>query len=39
MIWIDSQTLTDPAAIVWPDVVLSGDNALVIGMAGFMGIG
>ena len=35
---MDSQILTDLAAIVWLDVVLSGDNALVIGMASFMGI-
>ena len=30
---MDSQILADLAAIVWLDVVLSGDNALVIGMA------
>ncbi len=39
MIWIDSQTLTDLAAIVWLDLVLSGDNALAVGIAGFMGMG
>ena len=33
MIGMDAQVLTDLAAIVWLDVVLSGDNALVIGMA------
>jgi len=33
MIWIDAQMFADLAAIVWLDVVLSGDNALVIGMA------
>ncbi len=38
MIWMDSQILTDLAAIVWLDVVLPGDNALVTGMASFMGI-
>jgi len=31
--WVSPETLTDLAAIVWLDVVLSGDNALVIGMA------
>jgi YjbE family integral membrane protein len=31
--WMSAETLTDLAAIVWLDVVLSGDNALVIGMA------
>ncbi len=36
---MDSQILTDLAAIVWPDVVLSGGNALVIDMASFMGMG
>ena len=39
MIWIDSQILADPAAIVRLDVVLSGDNALAVGMASFMGMG
>lgn len=39
MIWMDSQILTDLAAIVWLDVVLSGDNALVIDMVSFMGMG
>ncbi len=34
-----SQILTDPAAIVRLDVVLSGDNALAVGMASFMGMG
>ncbi len=38
MIWMDSQIPTDLAAIVWLDVVLSGDNALVIDMASFMGM-
>jgi YjbE family integral membrane protein len=33
LMWISAETLTDLAAIVWLDVVLSGDNALVIGMA------
>jgi len=33
MIWMDAQVFADLAAIVWLDVVLSGDNALVIGMA------
>jgi YjbE family integral membrane protein len=33
MIWLDAQIFADLAAIVWLDVVLSGDNALVIGMA------
>jgi YjbE family integral membrane protein len=33
MIWFDAQIFADLAAIVWLDVVLSGDNALVIGMA------
>ena len=33
MMGIDAQLLTDLAAIIWLDVVLSGDNALVIGMA------
>lgn len=36
---MDSQILTDLAAIVWLDVVLSGDNALVIDMVSFMGMG
>lgn len=36
---MDSQILADLAAIVRLDVVLSGDNALVIGMASFMGMG
>ncbi len=36
---MDSQILSDLAAIVWLDPVLSGDNALVIGMASFMGMG
>ncbi len=39
MIWMDGQILTDLAAIVWLDLVLSGDNALVTGMASFMAIG
>ena len=39
MILMDSQILTDLSAIVWPVVVLSGGNALVIGMASFMGMG
>ena len=39
MIWMDSQILTDLVAIVWLDVVLSGDNALVIDMVSFMGMG
>jgi len=39
MIWTDSQTLNDPAAIVWLGVVLAGDNALVIDMASFMAMG
>lgn len=39
MIWMDSQILTDLAAIVWADVVFSGDNALVIDMVSFMGMG
>ncbi len=34
-----SQILTNPAAIVRLDVVLSGDDALVIDMASFMGMG
>ncbi len=38
MIWMDSQILTELAAIVWLDVVLSGDDALVIDMASFMGM-
>ena len=33
MIWMDAEIFADLAAIVWLDVVLSGDNALVIGMA------
>jgi YjbE family integral membrane protein len=33
MIWMDAEIVADLAAIVWLDVVLSGDNALVIGMA------
>jgi len=33
MIWFDAEVYADIAAIVWLDVVLSGDNALVIGMA------
>jgi YjbE family integral membrane protein len=33
MIQMDAETLTDLTAIIWLDVVLSGDNALVIGMA------
>ncbi len=33
MIWMDAELFADLAAIVWLDVVLSGDNALVIGMA------
>ena len=33
MIWMDAELAADLAAIVWLDVVLSGDNALVIGMA------
>ena len=31
--WISAETLTDLTEIVWLDVVLSGDSALVIGMA------
>ena len=31
--WASAETLTDLAAIIWLDIVLSGDNALVIGMA------
>ncbi len=38
MIWMDSQILTDPVAIVWLDVVLSGDNALAVARASFMGM-
>ena len=30
---IDAEFVTDLAAIIWLDIVLSGDNALVIGMA------
>jgi YjbE family integral membrane protein len=33
MIWMDAELVADLAAIIWLDVVLSGDNALVIGMA------
>ena len=33
MIWMDAETFADLAAIIWLDIVLSGDNALVIGMA------
>ncbi len=33
MMLFNSDTLADLAAIVWLDIVLSGDNALVIGMA------
>ena len=33
MIPLDAQGLADLAAIIWLDIVLSGDNALVIGMA------
>ena len=33
MIWMDAEVFADLTAIVWLDVVLSGDNALVIGMA------
>lgn len=33
MSWLDAENLTDLGAIIWLDVVLSGDNALVIGMA------
>lgn len=33
MIWMNAEILADLAAIVWLDIVLSGDNALVIGMA------
>jgi YjbE family integral membrane protein len=33
MIGMDAQILADLAAIIWLDIVLSGDNALVIGMA------
>lgn len=33
MMGIDSALMADIAAIVWLDLVLSGDNALVIGMA------
>ena len=39
MIWMVSRILTELAAIVWLDVVLSGHDALVIDMASFMGIG
>ncbi len=38
MIWTDSRTLADPAAVVRLDVVLAGDNVLAVGMAGFMGM-
>lgn len=30
MIWLDSYILTDRAAIVWLDPVLSGGNALAV---------
>ena len=33
MTWLGSENFADLAAIIWVDVVLSGDNALVIGMA------
>ena len=33
MTGVDSAFLADVAAIIWLDIVLSGDNALVIGMA------
>ncbi len=33
MMGFDPDTMADLAAIIWLDVVLSGDNALVIGMA------
>lgn len=33
MIWMNAELFADLAAIVWLDIVLSGDNALVIGMA------
>jgi len=33
MIGLEAHTLADLSAIIWVDVVLSGDNALVIGMA------
>jgi YjbE family integral membrane protein len=33
MTWMDAETFADLAAIIWLDIVLSGDNALVIGMA------
>lgn len=33
MTWLEGENLADLGAIVWLDVVLSGDNALVIGMA------
>lgn len=33
MMWFHAEIFADLAAIVWLDIVLSGDNALVIGMA------
>ncbi len=33
MSWLETENLADLGAIIWLDVVLSGDNALVIGMA------
>lgn len=33
MSWLEAENLADLGAIIWLDVVLSGDNALVIGMA------
>ncbi len=35
---MDSQILADPAAIVRPDVMLAGDNALAVARASFMGM-
>lgn len=36
---MNSQILTDLAAIIRLDVVLSGDNVLAVDMASFMGMG
>jgi YjbE family integral membrane protein len=33
MTWMDADIFADIVAIIWLDIVLSGDNALVIGMA------
>ena len=33
MSWLEGENLADLGAIIWLDIVLSGDNALVIGMA------